>query len=230
MNFFKKLFGVNQQNISNKNTSIKASITNKFYERDNIGLRHETQGEGESYFFSLFSRDPESILFYFFDSKELAEKALEKLPCIHIAQDSRKFICTKMITFGVFPAINKEDKSVWSALLAGQNLTNEIWNLGKASFINYGGKMRREEKIDNVSPKKMEINTSNEKTRTSVTFIKKENTILSGFPATNEIYEASSRSDAIEFLKDKIVTQNSYFIIVNTPEGRVAKDIQGIFD
>ena len=44
------------------------------------------------------------------------------------------------------------------------------------------------------------------------------------------LYEAPNKSSAIEFLKTKTVSQNSYFIVVETPEGRVVKDIQGIFD
>lgn len=217
MNFFKKLFGGNQNNdAANKN----------YYERDNIGLRQQTKGEGESYFVSLFTRDPESILFYFFPDKAKAESALSEVPCIKIAKDSGKFICTEIINFGVFEAYDEDGRPIWAALLAGKNLTVETWEEGKKAFIKNGGRARREDKIDNMPHRTVQPKAN----KTQVKFIKKENRIMAGFPATQEIYEASSKSDAIEFLKGKTVSQKSYFIVVDTPQGKVVKDIQGIFD
>ena len=224
---------ISQGWVKEKKSSKSAGKSNRkisFLERDNVGLRQDTQGKGEAYFAMLFDRSPESILFYFFPSKENAEKAMVEVPCIHIAEDSCKFICTEIITFGVFPAVDEKGNHVWSALLAGQNLTIETWNAGKSSFIANGGRMRRADKIDNMPHEIKDITKATKHPKNDVEFIKKEDTILAGFPATQEVYEAPNKSVAIEFLKDKIVAENSYFIVVETPEGKVVKDIQGVFD
>lgn len=217
MNFFQKLFGTQSGN---------ARENKSYFEKDNVGLRQATKGEGEAYFINIWNRDPEAILFYFFPDKLSADTALSKVSCIKIAKDSGKFICTEIINFGVFEAVDEKGKLVWSALLAGKNLTVETWEEGRKAFIENGGRARREDKIDNMPHRTAPVKAE----KTEVRFVKKENRMMAGFPATQEIYQTSSKAAAIEFLKGKTVTQNSYFIIVETPEGKVAKDIQGIFD
>jgi hypothetical protein len=42
-------------------------------------------------------------------------------------------------------------------------------------------------------------------------------------------YTAPDKKTAIEFLEKQNVSAPSYFVVVETPEGTVAKDISGIF-
>ena len=44
-----------------------------------------------------------------------------------------------------------------------------------------------------------------------------------------EVYTGPDKPSAIEFLKDKTVTQKMYYVVVDTPEGSFGRDINGLY-
>jgi hypothetical protein len=87
--------------------------------------------------------------------------------------------------------------------------------------------MRRQDEYIADDSKKTESKKSKDG---KVDFLWKKNKMLEGFPATEERYRAPDKATAIEFLKKKTVQEKSYFIVVETQEGLIVKDIQGVFD
>jgi hypothetical protein len=63
-----------------------------------------------------------------------------------------------------------------------------------------------------------------------VKFIREERKIGGAFEYVWRIHSAPSRADAIEFLRNTPVTKSFLYIMVDTPEGRVGKDIDIIYD
>ena len=62
--------------------------------------------------------------------------------------------------------------------------------------------------------------------RGSVKFVKIENTGGN----TYEVYTASSRKEALTFLRDREVKEEGRYLIVETPEGNIGRDLIMIFD
>ena len=194
-------------------------------ERDNVGMRCETEGEGEAYFVSLFQKDPEPIIFYFFDSKEGATEALSEVSCMAVAKDSRKLICKDVLTFGVFPAVGEDDSPTWGALLAGKSLSHDTWSEARECFKRNGGRMRREDEPEKSTPSKQK-----EQGDPSLVKFSHERTDNSFGLATYVHHTAPSKEDAIAWLQQNPVDKRSYFLVVETPEGTFARDIQGIYE
>ena len=227
MNFWKKLFS---KESASDNAVAESSSSNslKLKEADNLGTRLETQSRGEAYFVTLFQKDPEPIIFYFFDNKETATQALSEVSCIALADDSRKLICTDILTFGVFPAVDNDDSPTWGALLAGKNLTEDLWQETQECFEIHGGRMRREDyPLESTAsmPKKGEENKNDK-----VTFCHDINLADTGGTGTKKIYEAPNKTVALDFLKSKNISESFYYIEIETPDGWVGKDKDGVYE
>lgn len=47
---------------------------------------------------------------------------------------------------------------------------------------------------------------------------------------TYEVHSGSTKQEAVEFLEQQVVSEPSFYIVVETPEGNWGKDIAGIYD
>jgi hypothetical protein len=233
MGFLKRLFGggraTNPDPSTTSGTSSRSSprpSNARLTERDNAGMRCETEGEGEGYFVSLFQKDPEPILFYFFDTKDKATQALAQVSCMAVAADSGKLICTDTLTFGVFPAVDRDDSRTWGALLAGKSLTHDLWTEARECFTRHGGRMRREDEPEKTTaPAKKGAGDAS-----LVKFSHERRDVVAGAPATYRHHKAPDKASAIAWLQQHPVDKRSFFLVVETPEGTFARDIQGIFE
>ena len=238
MNFLKKLFSKSGV----QDTTESQSKFQKLTEADNLGTRCETQDRGETYFITLTQKDPEPIIFYFFDNKDNATKALSNVSCIAVADDSGKLICTDILTFGVFPAVDTDDSLTWGALLAGKNLTYDVWVETQKSFKNFGGRMRREDKPIKSSPTKQKKDSDSRSVKCSdkqrdkvrknnkVKFSHNINLADNGGIGTKNIYKAPSKDVALKYLKSKNITEPYYYVEIETPDGWFGKDKDGTYD
>ncbi len=199
-------------------------------ESDNVGTRCETEDRGNTYFTTLFEKDPEPILFYFFDSKEKATEALSAISCIEVAKDSEKLICTEILTFGVFPALDRDDSRTWGALLAGNNLTQELWAEAQNCFKSHGGRMRREDEPATTIPQQQTSTTSNKDHANTVSFIEDIDLAEEGGIGSKKIYKAPDKESALEFLKLQDTSRPYFYIEIETPSGWVGKDKDGIYE
>jgi hypothetical protein len=67
----------------------------------------------------------------------------------------------------------------------------------------------------------------------NVKFVRQESgndPVLGLEPVVKQIYSAPNRETAIEFLRSTPVERRMFFIEVDTPEGRVGRDINGLYD
>ena len=145
-----------------------------------------------------------------------------ELPCIHIAKDSQKLICTETLIFGYY--YSKSGK--YQAIICGGDLTNELWKQAKTSFAKHGGTRKNDlEPKQRTKPVQKATSLQPEK----VKFVREEHFIKNGVPTTYQIYKGLNTESAKAFLQKNLVTKNFYYIIVETPEGNYGRDIQGIY-
>lgn len=63
-----------------------------------------------------------------------------------------------------------------------------------------------------------------------VEFSHERQDVVAGFPATYRHYRAPDKDTAKAFLDEQEVTAQSFFIVVETPEGAISKDRMGVFE
>lgn len=67
-------------------------------------------------------------------------------------------------------------------------------------------------------------------TNSKVTFVRKEVNENLGYMMTYRYYKAPSIAVATQFLEEQNISEQHYYVIVETPEGNIAKDRVGIYD
>ena len=194
-----------------------------YTEADNVGTRQETMRQASAYW--LFERPglskrPQFTLFTM-PSAESARTALLELPFIHVASDSGKLICDRIMTFGYYAVTGDDAPSgKYEALVCGMDLTLDEFQKAEAAFTAHGGTRKNS---DAPSPSiKAPASNGNAKL---VRY--KEKVTNNG--AIYEVYTAPNKASAVAFLKGKLVTKGQYYICVDTPEGSFGRDINGIY-
>jgi hypothetical protein len=210
MGFLDKLFGG------------KEETPKSFNERDNKGTRHDSLGIASSYWMARISspkKDP--FVMYTFDNDEDARKAFLELPCIHIAQDSQKLICTEVLIFGYYPT----EQGKYEAIICGDDLTYELWQQAKESFTRHGGNRKND-----LEPEKHTAQAkANEAKPEKVKFIREDRSQSHGVTMIYRVHKAPDADTAKAFLEQNPVTKQFYYIVVETPEGNYCRDIQGMY-
>lgn len=202
----------------NPKTTEGAKKDRVFYESDNLGARHDTLKVAEAYWrarFQMIKKEP--FVGYTFTSEESARSALLELPCIHIAQDTGKLICTEVLFFGYYPVENGKYRTI----LCGDELTIELWQQSKQVCEKYGGQLNNElAPTKHISPEKAAQPVLLNKMK----FITEDQQQK----ATYRIYQAPNSATAKEYLRQNPISQRYYYLIVETPEGNYCRDIEGI--
>jgi hypothetical protein len=105
-------------------------------ELDNQGTRKDTYDKARVYWRGRqLSANREPFLRYLFPSEQAARSALLELPCIHEAADTKKLICTEILTFGSYPT----EGGRFDAMLAGRKLTPDLFEQARKAFLQHGG-------------------------------------------------------------------------------------------
>jgi hypothetical protein len=107
-----------------------------YRELDNQGTRKDTAEKAKVFWRGRqLSSNKEPFLRYAFPSEQAARSALLGLPCIHEAADTRKLICTEILTFGYYPVENGRVE----AMVAGRRLTPDLFEQARDIFRGHGG-------------------------------------------------------------------------------------------
>jgi hypothetical protein len=216
MSFWGRLFG---------RSSGDKKQAKSFVEKDNRGTRHDVEGLANSYWLArMASPKKDPFVVYSFDKEEDARQALLELPCIHIAEDSKKLICTEVLIFGYYST--KEGK--YEAIICGDDLTHELWEQTKASFIKYGGRPRGQGELE-PEKRAVPLQTAKVSKAGKVTFVREDRQQKMGQTMIYRIHKGSDAASAKAFLEQNPVAKQLYYIIVETPEGNYCRDIQGIY-
>lgn len=165
----------------------------------------------------------EPFLLYEFSTKKKALSALLELPCIHLATDSKKLICTEVLGFGYYKC--KEDGK-YETLLCGEDMTLELWKQAETCFPKNGGRRLR-----GLKPEKETGSNKKEDTPRpdKVVFVRKDSQNVLGVKAIYEVYKGPDAASAKAFLEKKPVTKRYYCMVVETPDGTYCRDIQGFY-
>lgn len=212
----KRLFG----------TSPGAKAKAKSYkEKDNRGTRHDTESMATAYWMARISspkKDP--FVLYTFDTEKDAREALLELPCIHVAEDSGKLICTEVLIFGYYAT--KEGK--YEAIICGDDLTHELWEQAKASFIKHGGRPRGQGELE-PEKRAARVQKAEGPQPGKVVFVREDRQSKMGATLIYRIYRGPDAASAKAFLEQNPVTKQLYYIVVETPEGNYCRDIGGMY-
>ena len=126
----------------------KASNAPTFSEKDTLGTRHGSLEHATSYWSSrLHSVRKDPFVNHKFAREEDARAALLELPCIHIASDSGKLICTQVLIFGYY----KQTDGQYEVVICGDELPLELWEEARTSFAKHGGRLKNELAPENRS-------------------------------------------------------------------------------
>ncbi len=194
-----------------------------FSEKDNLGTRHDTKGLAMAYWMGerLNSTRKDPFVMFTFSKTEDARKALLDLPCIHLARDSNKLICTEPLIFGYY-----EIEGMHEAVLGGADLTHDLWEQARASFTKHGGTRKNDqepEKPRAAAPPRKAAQPEN------IVFLREEPKHGMGGTAIYRIHKGTDKESALAFLKQNPVTQQLLYLVVETPDGNYCRDIQGIY-
>ena len=218
MKFLKKLFG-------------KTNKEKLFNEKDNVGTWVYSDSVASSLTLARTIGDViVPHLKYAFENEKDAMKAIEKLPCIKLAQDSGNLICTELLEFGVYPTnfISDDGKIFkYGYILLGNSLSYSLWEIAKKYCEEMGGQLFSEQV---PSKKKIKPNLKQNVGTSSIKFIREKKTVEYGVPTIRRYYKAPNKTIALEYLKGQTITKQQYFIVIETPQGAVAKDRLGIFE
>jgi hypothetical protein len=210
MGFWNKLFGQGQS-------------AEAFNEKDNMGTRQDTIGLATSYWMARnVSQKFDPYVLYVFEKANDAREALLDLDCVHVAKDTGNLICTETLIFGYYG----RDDGKYEAIIAGGDLTHELWEAAKESFARHNGQRRNDQEPEKRAQKKAE---PGEKKPGKVTFVREDRQQRMGQTMIYRIHKAPDAASAKAFLEKNPVTQQLYYIVVETPEGNYCRDIQGMY-
>ncbi len=202
-----------------------ATGTGAYTERDNVGTRQETMSQAIAYWMAErpgLSVKPPFTLFTF-PSANAAREALLEMPFIHRAEDSGKLICDRLMTFGYYETtVNAKPSGEYETLIAGSDFSLDEYRLAEEVFAKHGGTCKSHQEPDpSVRPMTGAGDASSVKYSETV----KGNDGVSVY----EVYRGPDRASAIAFLKTKPVDRKLYYIVVDTPDGSIGRDINGFY-
>lgn len=200
-----------------------SAVSDGFYEKDNVGTRHETLSQASAYWMIErpgLSVKPQFVM-YKFASADDAEAALLEMPFIHKAEDSGKLICDRLMTFGYYDTGDGSD-TPYEALIAGSDLTLDEYNKLEEAFKKHGGVFKNHLE---PSPSVKAPSANGDASKVTYSGTEKGNDGVSVY----EVYKAPDKACAIAYLKTRTVSQKLYYIVVDTPEGSFGRDINGFY-
>ena len=197
----------------------------RYYEASNLGSRHDTCDKATAYWLAERPNKAVKPPFTLFSmpSRESGEEALLELPFIHRACDTGKLISDRLMTFGVYEVTqNNQPTGTFEALICGSDLSIEEFEAAEAALEKRGGKRKSSLKPEGeIKPVLVEKGDPQQ-----VKF--KENLDKGG--STYVVHTAPTKADALAFLQKKTVKRPSLYLVVDTPEGNLGRDINGIYE
>ena len=162
------------------------------------------------------------LLVQSFESEKDAREALLELPCIHVAEDSKKLVCSEVLIFGCYPT----EQGKYEALVCGDDLTYALWQQAKESFARHGGHRKND-----LEPEKraVPIVKAEPDQPGRVAFVREDRRQRAGVTMTYRVHKAPDAASAKAFLEQNPVARQFCYIVVETPEGNYCRDIQGIY-
>ena len=205
------------------NSTKKENSYEPYYEKDNMGTRHDTSELAEGYWLSRnVIQKFEPFILYEFNNENDAREALLELDCFHAAVDTGKIICTETLIFGYY----KNEVGKYSVIIVGDDLSHKLWKDAKVCFQKHNGKYTNAKNPNNkiTQKPKTQKNEPNQ-----VKFVREEKIQKLGQTFIYKVYKALNAISAKDFLKENPVDKNNLYFVVETPEGNYCRDLDGIY-
>ena len=205
--------------------STDAKGEKKYYEASNLGSRHDTCDKAMGYW--LGERPNKAVkppfTLFTMPTQESGEEALLELPFFHRASDTGKIICDRIMTYGVYEVTeNKKPTGTYEALVCGSDLSQAEFEAAEAALEKHGGKRKNALKPEGEVKPVLVENGNPE-------LVKFEENLTRG-DSTYVVHTAPTKADALAFLQKKTVKTLSRYLVVDTPEGNLGRDINGIYE
>lgn len=225
MGILNKLFG--KKNVVPSGTpQVTPSQPGEVREKDNRGTFQDTFSKASSYWIArMQSMKKDPFVLYAFDSEKDAREALLEVPCIHIASDSGRMICSEVLNYGYYPT----EGTQYEAILCGGDLTHATWEIAKNSFIKHGGKPKGMGELEPPQSAATIPQPDKAPEPEKVVYVREDRQMKMDKTLIYRIYNAPDAVSAKAFLDKNPVTQPLFYIIVETPEGNYCRDIQGMY-
>ena len=200
----------------------------QYLENDNVGTRIDTEKKSQSWTkaWELQGKPQIGSIYYSFDEKSDAYAAMLEIPCIKKTADTQQLICLEVLQFGVYL---DSYSNRWIACLIGSTLTAQTFNKAKESFQKYNGQEvsssePNQQSAQPPAPEASKCSTGDVKFSHDIDLQNK------GGIGTKKIYKAPNKAVALEFLKKKQINEAFFYIEIETPEGWIGKDKDGVYD
>jgi hypothetical protein len=203
-----------------------ADATPKTYRQsDNKGTFQNTVSKASSYWMVQrpSQRNKPPFLLYTFSSEQSARSALLALSYIHVAQDTGNLICAYMMEYGYYAATEGENSGgLYEAIICGHDLTPQRFEETTAAFLQNGGVKKNDQPPTQTEPARNLEKGDVSAVKYKEDFVKDGNRY--------KVYTAPDKASALAYLEQNAVTEPSYYLIVDTPQGGIGRDIDGIYE
>jgi hypothetical protein len=162
------------------------------------------------------------FVLYVFGDEAGARNALLELDCVHEAKDSGKLICTEPLIFGYY----RTEDGQYEAIIAGENLSHELWQKAKEGFEKHGGRRKNDQEPEKQAAP---VTKKSPDLASKVRLVRKYTDRNRPGNPTYEDYECNDVELAKEFLMTKSVDREQYYVTVKTPMGIWGMDIKGLY-
>lgn len=215
MRLWERLFG-------NRQLDGTQGTQQQWLEKHNKGTRQETESQATNFWIACnINQKFDPFILYIFTKEESARAALLELDCMHLAQDSRKIICSEVLIFGCYQIENGK----FEAIVCGADLSNDIWNSARAAFLKHGGL-----KIQEKEPQKTNIQSASQTiVAEKVQYVREDQRQQMGQTMIYRIHKGLDAVSAKAFLEENPVMKSLFYIVVETPEGNYCRDKDGIY-
>ena len=211
-----RLFGKKKEDRTARKGNNQPVLT----EKDNVGTRQETLDQAIAYWNMRNMRQKfDPFVLYVFTKEADARDSLLDLDCIHKAHDTGKIICTEPLIFGYY----RTESEHYEAIIAGENLTHELWQKAKDIFEKHGGRRKNDQE-----PEKQTL-TKTTKAKELTDKVKLIRKYMERNGSYYEVYKCDDAELAKDFLMTKSVNKQQYYIVVETPMGNWGMDIKGLY-
>lgn len=199
-----------QQSNVNKDKNMNKDI--------NVGTQYVSEEQATTAWMAQHMNKDTPVIICRFPDYAQAKKAILSLSFIKEAEG--RLISKEVVDYGCYQI--KDGRS--EVMICGHGFKKSKFDEAKKKLTEAGGEIYSEKSPKVSQPEK------SPSTDTEVTFVRKSSRELAkGIFATYMNYKAKSEEAALAFLNSKSVTQNLYYIVVDTPQGAYGKDINGVY-
>lgn len=194
-----------------------------YVEHDDEGTLQDTLSKAMAYWSVRMTHEKKDpFVLSVFDHEQDARAALLDLPCIHVADDTGRLICTEVLIYGYYPT----EDGRFEAIVCGEDMTPELFRQAHDSFARHGGTLKNE--LEPAGEPTMPATEVGDASR--VVYVREDHQNSPyGALMTYRIYRAPDAASAKAYLEDHPVTQPLVYIVIETPEGNYCRDIQGMY-